>query len=206
MILDKRIIFLLIDEAWVSRGDRNILSTKLLVCNKLIEDLLEVLLHLDAILLSHGTRQRKLLQVPSSAHTHREILFHSKLRNIELLILRYTFKLGDVPVGHMLCLRKIHLMILLKSRLEERLQGLVVIRTTSVAPHARVRVLNTTVHAFEKLGLILVRERVVILPVEALEGDVIRPLGFELFDALHDILWSWLGLFLCNEALLDTIV
>ena len=159
------------------RRQRVHLATVLLVRLQSGERLHDGLLELDALRTVHGAWQVELLQVAAHAHTHGQ-LAQAQLRHIQHATFAHS---RDVPVRlvHSIGRRAV---VVTDDRVEERVERLVVVRRHGVAAHAGVLVLEARAHTAQQGRLLVGIERVEVVRIEVLHGQVVRVALLDLCD------------------------
>lgn len=170
--VDVLLLFCSVDEVLVSRGDGHLLAALVRVCDQLVEDLLHVLLHGHAVVASHSSRERVLLQVASGAHAHGKF-GESELGEVQLAVFREAFSAGEVPRVDVLGLVEVHFVVLLEHALEERLEVVLVVRAHRVDTDLGVRILHSGVHAAQHALLLLLGEGLEPSFIELLDADAL---------------------------------
>ena len=179
------VVFLLVDKALVAGGDGHVLATEGWISDKDIEDLLHILLHVDAVLLGHGAGEGVLVQVSASADSHGEI-GEAKGGKVELTILGEALNTGERPVVDVLLDGKVDLVVLGERLLEEGGELVVVLGVHGVAAHAGVGVLDAGEAAGEEADLLVLGEGLVVLSIESLSHAVVGLGGLDLEDLFDD--------------------
>lgn len=175
-----------VDEALVTWGDGNVVTTEGLISDEGIEDLLHVLLHVDTIILGHGTWEWVLVEVTASTDSHGEG-WEAKVLKVELTRLWETLNTSEGPVVDVLLDVQVNSVVLGESLLEEWGELVVVLWLHGIAAHGGILVGNTREAAGEETDLLVLGQGVVMFLIEGLGHAVIWVLGLDLKDLLDDL-------------------
>ena len=183
VVVHQLLVRRLVDKVGVPRRERVVSAAVLVHGHQLLKRLAHLGLHRHPVVLAHGARQRKLLQVAPHAHPHRQ-LGQPERRKVQHAALGQPLDPLEAPVVHVLGILR-HAVVVGQHLGEEGLERVVVGGLHGVAPHARVGILDARVDALQQPLLARLVQRLVVRRIEMLHRTVAGVARLDGGDALQ---------------------